>query len=48
MEVLKGRMLPVYSGSLPEVKSLIKSWLSRELKVPKANVFKGSMKVTGG
>jgi len=48
IEVLKGRMLLVYSGSLPEVKSLIKSWLSRELEVPKANVFEGSIKMTGG
>ncbi|RLF13577.1 MAG: hypothetical protein DRJ97_07815 [Thermoprotei archaeon] len=48
VEVLKGRLLLVYSGSVPEVKSLIKSWLSRELEVPKTNVFEGSIRTSGG
>jgi len=46
VEVLKGRMLLTYSGPPPEAKALIKSWLSKELEVPKTNVFEGSIKMS--
>ena len=48
VEALKGRMLLTYRGPLPGTLSLIKSWLSRELEVPKSNVFEGSIKMMGG
>jgi hypothetical protein len=47
VEALKGRMLLTYIGPLPGTLSLIKSWLSGELEVPKANVFEGSIKMMG-
>jgi len=42
VDALKDGQVSTYSGPLPELDRLLKSWLSSQLGIPSENIFKGS------
>jgi hypothetical protein len=43
---LKGNQIITFNGILPNFSSILKTWLSEQLKVPEKNIFEGNLAVT--
>jgi seryl-tRNA synthetase len=44
-DALKGNQIITYSGALPKVSSILKTWLSKELGIPERNVLEGGLAI---
>jgi hypothetical protein len=44
-DALKGNQVITYSGELPKLPSILKTWLSKQLNVPEKNILEGILEI---